>query len=74
MKLRLILIFKKIKKIASFDLDETIVHCIGEINMINLDSLSLQSDARIKVHHPGRKSEIIVGINIRTHWQEALKK
>ena len=28
---------KKTKKIALFDLDETIVHCIGEINMNNVE-------------------------------------
>ena len=66
--------FSKDKKIALFDLDETIVHCIGEINMNNLESLSLQSDAKIKVHLPGGKREVTVGINIRPHWEEALKR
>jgi CTD small phosphatase-like protein 2 len=66
--------FSKDKKIALFDLDETIVHCIGEINMNNLESLSLQSDAKIKVHLPGGKKEVTVGINIRPNWEEALKR
>ena len=66
--------FSKDKKIALFDLDETIVHCIGEINMNNIESLSLQSDARIKVCLPGGKREVTIGINIRPHWEEALSK
>ena len=66
--------FSKNKKIALFDLDETIVHCIGEINMNNLESLSKQSDAKIKVRLPGGKKEVTIGINIRPHWEEALSK
>ena len=66
--------FKENKKIALFDLDETIVHCIGEINMNNIESLSRQSDAKIKVHLPGGKREVTIGINIRPHWEEALSK
>ena len=66
--------FPKDKKIALFDLDETIVHCIGEINMNNIESLSRQSDAKIKVHLPGGKKEVTIGINIRPHWEEALNK
>ena len=66
--------FSKNKKIALFDLDETIVHCIGEINIKNLDSLSRQSDAKLKVCLPGGKKEVTIGINIRPHWEEALKK
>jgi len=62
------------KKIALFDLDETIVHCIGEINMNNVESFSKQSDAKIRVHLPGGKREITIGINIRPHWEEALNK
>ena len=64
--------FSKNKKIALFDLDETIVHCLGEINMNNIESLSRQSDAKIKVHLPGGKREVTIGINIRPHWEEAL--
>ena len=66
--------FSKNKKIALFDLDETIVHCIGEINLNNLEFLSRQSDARIKVHLPGGKKEVTIGINIRPYWEEALNK
>lgn len=66
--------FSKDKKIALFDLDETIVHCIGEINIKNLDSLSRQSDAKLKVCLPGGKKEVTIGINIRPFWKEALEK
>ena len=62
---------KNIKKIALYDLDETIVHCIGEINMNNVENFTRQCDAKIKVLLPGGK-EVIVGINIRPHWKEAL--
>ena len=59
------------KKVALFDLDETIVHCIGEINMNNVENFSRQSDAKIKVQLPGGK-KITIGINIRPHWEKAL--
>ena len=59
------------KKIALFDLDETIVHCIGEINMNNVENFSRQGDAKIKVQLPGGK-QITIGINIRPHWEQAL--
>ena len=62
------------KKVALFDLDETIVHCIGEINMNNVESFSMQSDAKIKVQLPGGRRVATIGINIRPHWEEALKK
>ena len=59
------------KKVALFDLDETIVHCIGEINMNNVENFSRQGDAKIKVQLPGGK-KITIGINIRPHWEQAL--
>ena len=62
------------KKVALFDLDETIVHCIGEINMNNVESFSMQCDAKIKVQLPGGRKVATIGINIRPHWEEALKK
>ena len=62
---------KNIKKIALFDLDETIVHCIGEINMNNVDSFSRKNDAKIKVQLPGGKV-VLIGINIRPNWEKAL--
>ena len=40
--------FKKTKKIALYDLDETIVHCIGEINMNNVENFSRQCDEKLK--------------------------
>ena len=62
------------KKIALFDLDETLVHCIGEINMNNVESFSRQSDAKIKVQLPGGGRLVTIGINIRPYWKEALNK
>ena len=62
------------KKIALFDLDETIVHCIGEINMNNVESFSMQCDAKIKVELPAGRKVATIGINIRPHWKEALEK
>ena len=59
------------KKIALFDLDETLVHCLGEINMNNVENFSRQCDAKIKVQLPGGK-QITIGINIRPHWEQAL--
>jgi len=62
---------KKTKKIALFDLDETIVHCIGEINMNNVENFTRQCDAKLKVQLPGGK-EVTIGINIRPNWEKAL--
>ena len=62
---------KNKKKIVLFDLDETLVHCIGEINMNNVENFSKQCDGKIKVLLPGGK-QVTVGINIRPHWKEAL--
>jgi Dullard-like phosphatase family protein len=62
------------KKVALFDLDETIVHCIGEINMNNVESFSMECDAKIKVQLPAGRRVATIGINIRPHWEEALKK
>ena len=42
--------------------------------MNNIESLSRQSDVKIKVHLPGGKKEVTIGINIRPHWEEALNK
>ena len=51
--------FIKTKKVALYDLDETIVHCIGEINLNNVENFSRQSDAKIKVLLPGGKEVTI---------------
>ena len=58
------------KKIALFDLDETLVHCVGEINEKNKENKSIN---KIKVLLPNKK-EILIGINIRPHWKESLDK
>lgn len=62
------------KKVTLFDLDETIVHCIGEINMNNVESFSIECDAKIKVQLPAGRRVATIGINIQPHWEEALKK
>ena len=55
------------KKIALFDLDETLVHCTGDIN--NKDGETYQHCIEISL--PGNK-ETKVGINIRPHWKKTL--
>ena len=54
------------KKIALFDLDETLVHCTGDIN-----STDESYQNSIKITLPGNK-EVIVGINIRPFWKKTL--
>lgn len=54
----------KKKKIALFDLDETLVHCTKDQNGINGDS--------VKIKLPTNKV-VNVGLNIRPHWKEALE-
>jgi len=66
---------KQKKKIALFDLDETLVHCTGEIKNDNNNS---ENNKKIKTHKikvvlPNKK-EIYIGINIRPHWKESLDK
>ena len=56
----------KIKKIALFDLDETLVHCTGDIKKQNQ---SYQHAIEIKL--PG-KQEVQVGINLRPFWKQTL--
>ena len=55
------------KKIALFDLDETLVHCTGDIT---LNKEPYQHC--IEIILPGNK-EVKVGINIRPHWKKTLK-
>ena len=55
------------KKIALFDLDETLVHCTGEINS-NKDK---KYKNIVEVTLPSRK-KVEIGINIRPFWKEAL--
>ena len=54
------------KKIGLFDLDETLVHCTGDIN---LNKESYQHS--IEINLPGNK-EVTVGINIRPLWKKTL--
>ena len=54
------------KKIALFDLDETLVHCIG-----NPSSSDETYQYSIEISLPGNK-ETIVGINIRPLWKKTL--
>ena len=53
------------KKIALFDLDETLVHCTGDINK----KKGYQHSIEIKL--PGKQA-VQVGINIRPHWKQTL--
>ena len=61
------------KKIALFDLDETLVHCIGEINKNNCNKVEYKDSHKIKVILPCKK-EVTIGINVRPHWKESLDK
>ena len=59
------------KKIALFDLDETLIHCVGEIKPDQ--NPELKYDDKITVNLPiGRKA--IIGINERPLWRESLDK
>ena len=51
------------KKIALFDLDETLVHCTKDQKGINGDEVSVKL--------PTNKI-VTIGLNIRSHWKEAL--
>ena len=57
------------KKIALFDLDETLVHCIGEINSKENKKKKYQNV--IEVILPSKK-KVNIGINIRPYWKDAL--
>ena len=54
---------EKNKKIALFDLDETLVHCTKEPRGLNGDTVNIKL--------PTNKI-VPVGLNIRSHWKEAL--
>ncbi len=58
------------KKIALFDLDETLAHCIGEIksDMSNKKKYNHIVDVTL----PSKKRTKI-GINIRPHWEETME-
>ena len=55
------------KKIALFDLDETLVHCTGDIK---LKKEKYQHVIEIKL--PGKQA-VQVGINLRPYWKQTLK-
>ena len=55
------------KKIALFDLDETLVHCTGDIKTTKEKYQNV-----IEIKLPGRQ-EMKVGINVRPLWKETLK-
>ena len=54
---------EKKKKIALFDLDETLVHCTKDKKGLNGDVVDIKL--------PTNKT-VPVGLNIRSHWKEAL--
>ena len=54
---------KNKKKIALFDLDETLVHCAKDQKGLNGDSVNIKLPTNKVVN---------VGLNIRPHWKEAL--
>jgi len=57
------------KKIALLDLDETLIHCIGEIKNDKLNNIDC--DKIIEVTLPSMK-KVKIGINIRPHLFEAM--
>ena len=61
------------RKIALFDLDETLVHCTGEINISNIESYSQKCDTKLEITLPCKK-KVTIGLNIRPKWQESLIK
>ena len=54
------------KKIALFDLDETLVHCTGDLK-INKDKYQ----HAIEIKLPGKQA-VTVGINLRPYWKQTL--
>ena len=61
---------EKNKKIALLDLDETLIHCIGEIKNDNIKKM--KCDKIIEVILPTKK-KVKIGINIRPHLFEAME-
>ena len=62
------------RKLALFDLDETLVHCVGEIPPHKTGGeKNSEITHKVKVTLPNKK-EILLGINIRPHWKESLDK
>ena len=61
------------RKLALFDLDETLVHCVGEITEKNFENKEFNNTNKVKVLLPNKK-EILIGINIRPYWKECLDR
>ena len=60
----------KNKKIALLDLDETLIHCIGEIKEDEINKK--KCDKIIEVTLPSKK-KVKIGVNIRPHLFEAME-
>ena len=58
----------KNKKIAVFDIDETLLHCTGQIQDISKTKAKNIVDVMLPM-----KKQVKIGINIRPHWKEALE-
>ena len=61
------------KKVAIFDMDETLIHCVDDIEKENPDVI-LEID--FSAYGKGNVPEEIVcaGINIRPYWRECLEE
>ncbi len=57
------------KKIAIFDLDETLIHCVGDIRTKKKE----EYQQKIIVTMPTKK-EVEIGINIRPHWKKSIRE
>ena len=61
---------KKRKKIALFDLDETLAHCIGEIKENQKPTKPYKHIVEVTL--PSKK-QTKIGINIRPNWEETME-
>ena len=61
---------EKDKKIALLDLDETLIHCIGEIKEEEINKK--KCDKIIEITLPSKK-KVKIGVNIRPHLLEAME-
>lgn len=59
--------YKEKGKIAVFDLDETLIHCVLGSDKIN------DADKQITVKFAGQNKSATMGINLRPGWREALE-
>ena len=57
------------KKIAIFDLDETLIHCVGDIRTKKNE----EYQQKITVTMP-TKTQVQIGINIRPHWKKSIRE